>query len=131
MPGPSGGTRIARFLPWQERSAASDESWSPFFPTSGKYKRANGAPSCASFVLASASRRSVRRAINRKESTMADNLQQTGKPDDARINVEQDHELDYWSGKFGVTREEIRAAVKAVGPMVKDVGERLGRNRSY
>jgi hypothetical protein len=62
---------------------------------------------------------------------MADNLKQTGKPDDARINVEQDHELDYWSGKFGVTRDEIRAAVKAVGPMVKDVGERLGKNPSY
>ena len=62
---------------------------------------------------------------------MADNLKQTGKPDDAQINVEQDYELDYWSGKFGVTREEIRAAVKAVGPMVKDVGERLGKNRSY
>jgi Protein of unknown function (DUF3606) len=62
---------------------------------------------------------------------MADNRKQTGKPDDARINVEQDQELDYWSGKFGVTREEIRAAVKAVGPMVKDVGEQLARNRSY
>jgi hypothetical protein len=62
---------------------------------------------------------------------MADNPQQTGKPDDARINVEQDHELRYWAEEFGVTREELRAAVKAAGPMVRDVRARLGANRSY
>lgn len=28
---------------------------------------------------------------------MADDLKQTGKADDQRINVEQDHELNYWS----------------------------------
>ena len=28
---------------------------------------------------------------------MADNLKQTGKSDDSRINVDQDHELSYWS----------------------------------
>jgi hypothetical protein len=61
---------------------------------------------------------------------MADNPQQTGKPDDARINVEQDHELRYWAEEFGVTREELRAAVKAAGPMVRDVRARLGANRS-
>lgn len=27
---------------------------------------------------------------------MADDLRQTGKADDQRINVEQDHELDYY-----------------------------------
>ena len=26
---------------------------------------------------------------------MSDDLKQTGKPDDARINVDQDHELSY------------------------------------
>jgi Protein of unknown function (DUF3606) len=34
---------------------------------------------------------------------MADDLKQTGKPDDARINVDQDHELGYWSEKLGVS----------------------------
>jgi hypothetical protein len=58
---------------------------------------------------------------------MADNLKQTGKPDDARINVEQDHELGYWSKKLGVSREELRKAVQAAGPMVKDVQRHLGR----
>jgi hypothetical protein len=42
-------------------------------------------------------------AIHRKEPYMADDLKQTGKPDDARINVDQDHELGYWSEKLGVS----------------------------
>ena len=58
---------------------------------------------------------------------MADNLKKTGKPDDARINVEQDHELGYWSEKLGVSREELRKAVQAAGPMVKDVQRHLNR----
>src|SRR3954468_23706988 len=62
---------------------------------------------------------------------MADDLKKTGKPDDARINVEQEHELRYWSAKFGVTADEIRQAVKAAGPMVKDVRQKLACNRSY
>lgn len=33
---------------------------------------------------------------------MADDLKETGKLDDQRINLEQDHELSYWSEKLGV-----------------------------
>jgi hypothetical protein len=58
---------------------------------------------------------------------VADDLKQAGKPDDARINVEQEHELNYWSEKFGVSREELRKAVQAAGPMVKDVRQRLNK----
>ncbi|HZO03261.1 MAG TPA: DUF3606 domain-containing protein [Burkholderiales bacterium] len=56
---------------------------------------------------------------------MADDLKQTGKPDDARINVEQEHELDYWSEKLGVSRERLRQAVQAAGPMVRDIQRHL------
>jgi hypothetical protein len=56
---------------------------------------------------------------------MADNLKQTGKPDDARINVEQDHEVRYWSAKFGVSRDDLRRAIHQVGPMVKNVEQHL------
>ena len=38
---------------------------------------------------------------------MADDLKQTGKPDDQRINVEQDHELNYWSKELGVSRQHL------------------------
>lgn len=58
---------------------------------------------------------------------MADDLKQTGKPDDSRIDVDQQHELGYWSDKLGVSREELRKAVQAAGPMVKDVQRHLNR----
>lgn len=58
---------------------------------------------------------------------MAGNLKQTGKPDDQRINVEQDHELSYWSEKLGVSRDRLREAVAKVGPMRKAVEQHLGR----
>jgi hypothetical protein len=58
---------------------------------------------------------------------MADNLKQTGRQDDERINVDQDHELGYWSEKLGVSRDELRKAVQAAGPMVKDVQRHLAR----
>ena len=40
---------------------------------------------------------------------MADDLKQTGKPDDQRIDPEQDHELAYWSEKLGVSRGRHRS----------------------
>lgn len=58
---------------------------------------------------------------------MADDLRQTGKSDDSRIDVDQDHELRYWSEKFGVSRDELRKAVQAAGPVVKDVQRHLNR----
>jgi hypothetical protein len=58
---------------------------------------------------------------------MADDLKQTGRQDGQRINIEQDHELRYWSEKLGVSREQLRSAVQAAGPMVKDVQRHLGR----
>jgi hypothetical protein len=58
---------------------------------------------------------------------MADDLKKTGRQDDERINVEQDHEVNYWSEKLGVSREQLRKAVQAAGPMVKDVQRHLNR----
>ena len=46
--------------------------------------------------------------------------------EDARINPDEEDELDYWSEKLGVSREELRKAVQAAGPMVKDVQRHLG-----
>lgn len=58
---------------------------------------------------------------------MADDLKQTGRQDDQRINVEQDHELSYWSKELGVSRDELRRAVQQAGSMVKDVRRHLNR----
>jgi hypothetical protein len=65
---------------------------------------------------------------SRKEPKVADDLKQTGKPDDPRINVDQEHELGcYWSEKLGVSRAQLREAVRAAGPIVKDVQRHLSR----
>jgi hypothetical protein len=56
---------------------------------------------------------------------MADNLKQTGRLDDSRINIEQDYEVSYWSEKLGVSADELRSAVAKVGPIVKNVREHL------
>jgi hypothetical protein len=57
--------------------------------------------------------------------SMADDLKQTGNPDDARINVDQDHEVGYWAKELGVSREQLREAVQQAGPMVEDVRRHL------
>jgi len=48
-----------------------------------------------------------------------------------RINLDQADDVRYWAEQFGVTAEELRSAVEAAGPMVKDVRRRLAANRSY
>lgn len=46
---------------------------------------------------------------------MADDLKSRGGQDRERINVHQDHELRDWSKKFGVSKDQLREAVQAVG----------------
>jgi hypothetical protein len=58
---------------------------------------------------------------------MADDLKQTGRQDDQRINVDQEHEVGYWSEKLGVSRARLHEAVQAAGPMVKDVQRHLAQ----
>ena len=47
--------------------------------------------------------------------------------DRRRIDVHQDYELDYWSNKFGVSKDELKAAVQKVGSMSDDVARELGK----
>jgi hypothetical protein len=46
---------------------------------------------------------------------MADNLDNRGPRDASQINVNEVWELDYWSKKFGVSRDELKSAVAKVG----------------
>jgi hypothetical protein len=58
---------------------------------------------------------------------MADN--KTKKADDRRrIDVHETYELGYWSRKFGVSREQLAAAVQKAGPMAADVERELGKS---
>ena len=59
---------------------------------------------------------------------MADDLSQRGAQDRSRINVEESHELRYWTQALGVSEEKLREAVKAVGVSADRVREHLGKN---
>ena len=54
-----------------------------------------------------------------------DDKKNVGNPDRSRINVHEEYELNDWSKKFGVSHDELKAAVKAVGTEAKDVEEYL------
>jgi hypothetical protein len=45
-----------------------------------------------------------------------------------RINIDEEPELQDWSAKLGVTSWEVKAAVRKVGPVAKDVARALGSN---
>jgi hypothetical protein len=52
------------------------------------------------------------------------------RPHDARrINVHEDYELRNWASRFGVTQEELKAAVAKVGPMADAVEHELKVSR--
>jgi len=56
---------------------------------------------------------------------MADDKTKAGKADRDRINTNEDYELNDWSKHFGVSKDQLKQAVKKVGPMVKDVEREL------
>jgi hypothetical protein len=60
---------------------------------------------------------------------MADDLSKTGPGDRSRVNVDQEHELRYWTRAWGVSPEQLREAVRRVGPMADDVAKELGKPR--
>ncbi|WP_372018121.1 DUF3606 domain-containing protein [Pseudoxanthomonas sp. 10H] len=57
---------------------------------------------------------------------MTDDKRHTGMPDRDRINLEEDYEVRYWTQALGVTAEQLREAVQAVGPSAEAVRRRLG-----
>ena len=59
---------------------------------------------------------------------MADDKTKTGKPDRDRVNTGEEYELRDWAKKFGVSEDTLKAAVKKVGPMAKDVAKSLGKS---
>ncbi len=70
----------------------------------------------------------VRRSLNRTdnmEHLMSDDPTKKGRQDWTRINLSQDHELRYWSEKFGVTVADLREAVKKVGNSAAAVEKEL------
>lgn len=56
---------------------------------------------------------------------MSDDLTKTGVQDRTRINVSEPHEVAYWTGELGVTKDRLQQLVKEAGVSVKAVRERL------
>ena len=59
---------------------------------------------------------------------MADNLTDRGVQDRARINLNEDHEVRYWTEALNVSEAQLRMAVGAVGVGTEAVRKFLGRD---
>lgn len=46
---------------------------------------------------------------------MTDDKSKRGPQDRSKVNISEGYEVQYWSEKFGVTAEQLKAAVKEVG----------------
>ena len=58
---------------------------------------------------------------------MTDDLKDRGAQDRSRVNVNEDHEVRYWTQKWGVSKEQLTAAVQKVGVSVNAVARELGK----
>ena len=56
---------------------------------------------------------------------MSDDKSQTGGQDRNRISLSEDYEVRDWARKFGVSEEQLRAAVGKVGSQADDVEREL------
>ena len=56
---------------------------------------------------------------------MTDDKTKTGGQDRQRISLSEDYEVRDWAAKFGVSEDQLRAAVGKVGNMADDVEREL------
>lgn len=62
-----------------------------------------------------------------EEIVMADDPTKRGPQDRTRINLNEEHEVRYWSETLGLTPERLREVVNEVGNSTEKVRERVGR----
>jgi hypothetical protein len=58
---------------------------------------------------------------------MPDEIRDRSRQDQLRIDVNQPHEIRYWTQRLGCSEQELRAAVARAGVMADDVRVALGR----
>jgi hypothetical protein len=58
---------------------------------------------------------------------MPDDTAQRSHQDQLMINVNEPHEVRYWTQRLGCSEQQLREAVARAGPMAKDVRAILGR----
>ena len=59
---------------------------------------------------------------------MPDDLTQAGAQDRSRINIDEPHEVRYWTQRFDVSEDALRRAVAQVGVSAEAVARHLGKN---
>jgi hypothetical protein len=58
---------------------------------------------------------------------MVDDKTKRRPQDSTRISLSEDWEVDYWTERFGVSRDRLRQAVQEVGNSAEAVGRYLAR----
>lgn len=66
-------------------------------------------------------------AERQKQNHMSDDLSKKRPQDASKINIHEPWELAYWCNALGVTKEQLIAAVHAVGVSVSAVRRHLGK----
>ena len=56
---------------------------------------------------------------------MSDDKTKIAPQDSSRVSVNEDYELFYWTKRFGITKDELKEAVKAVGTSVSALERHL------
>lgn len=56
---------------------------------------------------------------------MTDDRNKRGPEDASRINLNEDYEVEYWTNRFGVSKERLKTAVDKVGVSVDAVAKEL------
>ena len=59
---------------------------------------------------------------------MSDDTTLRAPQDSCRISLQEDYEVRYWTDKFGVSRDRLADAVKAVGHGADAVARHLGKS---
>ena len=60
---------------------------------------------------------------------MVDDLKKSGPEDPKRININEPWELDWWSKELGLTRDQLRAAVKRFGNVADKVRDEVKKKK--
>jgi hypothetical protein len=58
---------------------------------------------------------------------MVDDKTKRRPQDSSRVSLSEDWEVDYWTERFGVSRDRLRQAVQEVGNDAEAVGRYLAR----
>ena len=58
---------------------------------------------------------------------MSDDLNNKGQQDRSRINLQEDHEVRYWTQTLGLTKDELQRIVEKVGSSATAVRKELGQ----